>query len=179
MTDYASSMILKRHSNVVTTPEFLEQHSHTAASLVLEYYLKWEPFRITISFGGMLSRKIKESLWKKGEHPAGDISLHHVSDTSKKNEWEVPSICKNLTKSEVTTHADSLCNQLFRLIKEQGKNCSPAENLKRVIQVSIFLKNKQSGVDLYYKCFGNVAEDSFKSTIEALHREIHASLRNS
>lgn len=176
LISYSRSLILKKYSNVVIDPESLDYHSHCSSVYLIERYFKNPEFEVNISFAGFLMHKIKESLWKKEEHSAGDSSIDsfYKEESDGKGYYDIPRDCINLDDVDRSEDNKYVVNSIIDKIRTYGvrHSLSRAENFKRLMAQVILFDSfngkslKADGdMDQFFKRFPEISDEHFKKSM--------------
>lgn len=171
---YSKSLILKRFSNLIFSPDNLEYYSHCSSVYFLEYYLKNDSFKVEDSFAGLLLWKIKQAIWRKEEHLVDDVSINFLNDENK-HVFEIPNQCNEITTIENNSTNITIRNNLILIINSNKFKHNPKNNLKRLIALNLFLNKKtKKNSNKFFKLTDNTGIVEFKNTLEDIKYSLNA-----
>lgn len=183
LVSYANSLLLKKYYNQVPTQEVRDEHSHNAATFLLENYLFRENFRINASFAGFLLKKIQFSIYGPQNKPSGDLSMDYkyaqsdedeVSGLVNKTEMEVALLeTTNLERLEEETNAEKTLDYLINGISLPKTYCKDSkENLLRLLGVLVFFREGEVKSDKIFQVYNREGREMFQKTMSFMHQEL-------
>jgi len=171
LLSYCQSLIKKHYSNLITDSYFLEEKSIDAVHFLLEEFLKYKNYRITISFGGFLQYKIKQVIFGKIYHDTAPVSLNFEMDDGNQIQYEDK---KDLLK-DIEHHEDKNLTAEYcsNLIINYAQHCEDKrENFLRLIAFKFFLAFGEKIADNFFRVFGRYGKQRYEETIMLLKHEL-------
>lgn len=188
LCDYARSMLLKRYRSVVYDPDMINYYAQKAASLVVEGYLEKPDFRIKISFGGLLSLKLPQSIWEKDEQDLyTQIENKNVRGKKTYKAYSIDYEYENEGKQafqleDNTDFVYDLSNQidsymikkhLYKLIEMSNDFINdPESNLKRLFGIFLFMKKGEEKADEFFRLYDLKGKLEYQKTLQLIKSEL-------
>lgn len=171
LVSYTQSLILKKFSKMLYSPETLEEKAFDALHLILEKYAEDEHYKIHTSFGGYLNDKINEVFLHKRFYTPKNISLNFKFEDGNEIEYEDE---KNLLK-DIEKNQDKrlLAKYITNLIFNYEKECEDKrENFLRLLAVNYFLNFGENKVDKFFRTYGRYGKSKYEETIMLIKHEL-------
>ena len=209
LNSYAGSLILK--SNIdLKNQETIEYHSHNATTLLIEEYYKTRcrtcskvityegdiigqvckcdipkpkesEFKIELSFGGFLKRKIQQSIYGKDNHASADVSTD-LEDEDGAQIFQLAAQDNAIKDLEDQEEFVATKENLANLIVEMDKACdSNLESLMRLNALLIYFKKQSSyqgekAVNKFFSMYKRQGKLAFYKTMDLAKKEFQTLL---
>jgi len=167
---YTQSLIKKNYSNLITSQEFLKEKTQEAVHYALEStILKGK--HIQISFGGVVSDKIKQVFFTKPFRDTAPVSLNFEMDDGNQIQYEdKKDLLKDIEQHEDKNLTAEYCSNL---IINYSQYCEDKrENFLRLIAFKFFLAFGEKKADNFFRIFGRYGKQRYEETIMLLKHEL-------
>ncbi len=171
LISYASSLIYKFYSNVLTSRDDVECHAHHAATFLIEEFYRRDDFRIEDSFGGFLILKLKQSIWGKQEHLIDDVSINHMNELNQKIQISDNMGLIEKVEDEIDSHL--VRKYMMEMIEAQGDSCNDEnENLMVLVGLNIFMKKGEKWADRFFNEHNGKGIRQYNSCLNTIKDEL-------
>jgi hypothetical protein len=167
---YTRSIILQLFTNVITSPDEIEYHSHNSVSKVFLQYLSRPDFKINSSFASYVLFKVKESLWHRDEHDTAQHSIHETNDDGKEK-FVIESECAISDHYKGIIESKDLIDSLYKFLKSEVYSHKEIE-FKLLLALNSFLKSGERGSNKIFNQFGIEGKTRFNRVLTRLRSKI-------